>query len=197
MYETCFRDAYHALFGKTRGYYGPYVWKDTVSAVYSVELPDGTAQYTVNILKGFVFRSRMDYLTFGRFGTGGWASPDGTINCIAQKGDRLSMKDRAYIAIDLKSFYASVECRERGRDPGIHKNAASKLRGQHCYALFGLALASIHSVMDMLSGVTSHSRYRIWTPAALASANAVPNSGWVVMFGSTCRTFGMAMTKAI
>ena len=27
------------------------------------------------------------------------------------------MKDRAYIAIDLKSFYASVECLERGLDP--------------------------------------------------------------------------------
>ena len=27
------------------------------------------------------------------------------------------MKDRAYICIDLKSFYASVECRERGLDP--------------------------------------------------------------------------------
>ena len=27
------------------------------------------------------------------------------------------MKQRTYIAIDLKSFYASVECRERDRDP--------------------------------------------------------------------------------
>lgn len=27
------------------------------------------------------------------------------------------MKERTYIAIDLKSFYASVECRERNRDP--------------------------------------------------------------------------------
>ena len=26
-------------------------------------------------------------------------------------------EDRTYIAIDLKSFYASVECRERGLDP--------------------------------------------------------------------------------
>lgn len=25
--------------------------------------------------------------------------------------------DRTYIAIDLKSFYASVECKERNRDP--------------------------------------------------------------------------------
>ena len=27
------------------------------------------------------------------------------------------MKNRTYIAIDLKSFYASVECVERGLDP--------------------------------------------------------------------------------
>ena len=27
------------------------------------------------------------------------------------------MKEHIYIAIDLKSFYASVECRERGLDP--------------------------------------------------------------------------------
>ena len=27
------------------------------------------------------------------------------------------MADRTYIAIDLKSFYASVECVERGLDP--------------------------------------------------------------------------------
>jgi len=26
-------------------------------------------------------------------------------------------KEKTYIAIDLKSFYASVECRERGLDP--------------------------------------------------------------------------------
>ena len=26
-------------------------------------------------------------------------------------------KEKVYIAIDLKSFYASVECRERGLDP--------------------------------------------------------------------------------
>lgn len=29
----------------------------------------------------------------------------------------MRMKERTYIAIDLKSFYASVECRERGLDP--------------------------------------------------------------------------------
>ncbi len=102
---------YHALFGKTQGYYGPYVWKDTVPAVYSAELPEVTAQYTVNILRGFVFRSWMDYLTFGRFGTGGWASPDGTINCIEQAYDFESerflvslLKHEAQHTVDMKQF---------------------------------------------------------------------------------------------
>ena len=106
-------EGYHALFGKTQGYYGPYIWRDTVPTVYRVELPGGTAEYTVNILKGFVFRGWMDYLTFGRFGTGGWASPDGTINCIAQAYDFESerflvslLKHEAQHAVDMKRFPA-------------------------------------------------------------------------------------------
>ena len=102
---------YHALFGKTQGYYGPYIWRDTVPTVYRVELPGGTADYTVNILKGFVFRSWMDYLTFGRYGTGGWASPDGTINCIEQAYDFESerflvslLKHEAQHTVDMKQF---------------------------------------------------------------------------------------------
>ena len=104
-------NGYHALFGKTQGYYGPYIWRDTIPTVYRVELPDGTAEYTVNILKGFVFRSWMDYLTFGRYGTGGWASPDGTINCIEQAYDFESerflvslLKHEAQHTVDMKQF---------------------------------------------------------------------------------------------
>ena len=104
-------DGYHALFGKTQGYYGPYIWRDTVSTVYRVELPDGTAEYTVNILKGFVFRSWMDYLTFGRYGTKGWASPDGMINCVEQAYDFASerflvslLKHEAQHTVDMKRF---------------------------------------------------------------------------------------------
>ena len=106
-------EGYTALFRKTQRYYGPYIWRDTVPTVYRVELPGGTAEYTVNILKGFVFRSWMDYLTFGRFGTGGWASPDGTINCIAQAYDFESerflvslLKHEAQHAVDMKRFPA-------------------------------------------------------------------------------------------
>ena len=104
-------NGYHALFGKTQGYYGPYIWRDTVPTVYRVELPSGTAEYTVNILKGFVFRSWMDYLTFGMYGTRGWASPDGTINCIEQAYDFESerflvslLKHEAQHTVDMKQF---------------------------------------------------------------------------------------------
>ena len=104
-------NGYHGLFGKTQGYYGPYIWRDTVPTTYRVELPDGTADYTVNILKGFLFRGWMDYLTFGRYGTGGWASPDGTINCIAQAYDFESerflvslLKHEAQHTADMKQF---------------------------------------------------------------------------------------------
>ena len=44
--------------------------------------------------------------------------------------------DRTYIAIDLKSFYASVECKERNRDPQFvlpfrHPLKAMEYRGDH------------------------------------------------------------------
>lgn len=110
--QTLFEEnGYHALFGRTQGYYGPYIWKDTVPTVYKVELPCSAAEYTVNILKGFVFRSWMDYLTFGRFGTRGWASPDGTINCVEQAYDFESeaflvslLKHEAQHTVDMKQY---------------------------------------------------------------------------------------------
>lgn len=81
------KEGFHILCGKTNGHLGPYVWKETVPTTFSVELPDRTSQYTVNILKGFVFRSWLDYLTFGKIGTGGWTSEDGIINCIEKAYD--------------------------------------------------------------------------------------------------------------
>ena len=120
---------YHGVFGKTQGYYGPYIWRDTVPTVYQVELPGGTAEYTVNILKGFVFRSWMDYLTFGRYGTGGWASPDGTINCIEQAYDFESerflvslLKHEAQHVADMKQFpgIAPAELEYRAKLVELH-----------------------------------------------------------------------------
>lgn len=126
LFET---NGYHVLFGKTQGYYGPYIWRETVPTAYQVELPGKTAEYTVNILKGFVFRSWMDYLTFGRFGTGGWVSPDGTINCIEQEYDFESerflvslLKHEAQHTVDMKQFpnITSTELEYRAKLVELH-----------------------------------------------------------------------------
>ena len=85
---------YQVLFGKTNGYLGPYVWKETEPMTFEVELPEGTSSYRIHMLRGFVFRSWMDYLTFGEKGTGGWASPDGTINCVEKAYDLNSERFR-------------------------------------------------------------------------------------------------------
>lgn len=123
-------EGYHALFGKTQGYCGHYIWRDTVPTVYQVELPGGTAEYTVNILKGFVFRSWMDYLSFGKVGTGGWASgKDGTINCIEQAYDFESerflvslLKHEAQHTVDMKRFpnIIQVELEYRAKLVELH-----------------------------------------------------------------------------
>ena len=119
----------HAQFGRTQGYYGPYIWRKTVPTVYQVQLPDGTAEYAVNLLQDFVFRSWMDYLTFGRYGTGGWASPDGTLNCVAQAYDleserfRVSLlKHEAQHAVDRKRFpeIAPAELEYRAKLVELH-----------------------------------------------------------------------------
>ena len=39
------------------------------------------------------------------------------MNSVENNRSRMMEKERTYIAIDLKSFYASVECKERNRDP--------------------------------------------------------------------------------
>ena len=53
----------------------------------------------------------MDYLTFGQFGTGGWASKDGTINCVEKaydfESDRFQisfLKHEAQHTVDMKQF---------------------------------------------------------------------------------------------
>ena len=48
-------------------------------------------------------------------------------------------KDRTYVCIDLKSFYASVECRERGLDPMTTNLVVADPERSDCFlqALFG------------------------------------------------------------
>lgn len=77
----------HFMGGRTSGYYGPYIWQTTEKVSYDVELPDGVQTYAVKLLDGFIFRSWMDYLSFGEIGPGGWADGDGYINCVKSAWD--------------------------------------------------------------------------------------------------------------
>ena len=72
----------HALMGRTSGYYGPYIWKDEELRHYKVELPEGTQDYAVKFLDGFIMKSWLDYISFGETGTGGWSNGDGLIHCV-------------------------------------------------------------------------------------------------------------------
>lgn len=74
--------SYQFLGGKTSGYFGPYIWKNTETKVYNVALPNGNQKYAVKLLDGFISKSWCDYISFGVLGTGGWSDGDGFINCI-------------------------------------------------------------------------------------------------------------------
>ncbi len=88
MAATAFRrKSLHALMGRTSGYYGPYIWKTEELRHYAVELPEGTQDYAVKLLDGFIMKSWLDYISFGETGTGGWSNGDGLIHCVRSAYD--------------------------------------------------------------------------------------------------------------
>lgn len=101
------------LGGKTNGYYGPYVWKETVPMTFDVELPETAGSYCVHMLRGVILRGWMDYLTFGERGTGGWTMPDGTIYCVERAYDINSERFRVSF---LKHEAQHAEDRRRWPD---------------------------------------------------------------------------------
>lgn len=102
---------FHILCGKTSGYYGPYIWEITESQTFHVELPNGIQQYTVKFLDRFISKSWLDYISFGKIGTGGWTDGDGIINCVRASYDTRSeafqvslLKHEAQHAMDLAKY---------------------------------------------------------------------------------------------
>lgn len=88
MAGTAFRrKSLHALMGRTSGYYGPYIWKAEELRHYAVTLPEGTQDYAVKLLDGFIMKSWLDYISFGETGTGGWSNGDGLIHCVRSAYD--------------------------------------------------------------------------------------------------------------
>ena len=87
----------HFLGGRTGGYFGPYVWKDTEIAAYDVELPCGTRRFTVKLLDGFLSKSWLSYISFDCLSTGGWTGADGVIRCV-----------RSYYDLESEDFRVSL-----------------------------------------------------------------------------------------
>lgn len=112
MVRAAFADAgYQILCGKTSGFYGPYIWKTTESVTYEVELPGCIQHYTVKFLRDFLSKSWLDYISFGKIGTGGWTDGDGIINCVRESYDPESerfqvslLKHEAQHANDLAKY---------------------------------------------------------------------------------------------
>lgn len=95
--EACRSRSLYALTGRTGGYYGPYIWRTEELKHYAVELPDGVQDYAVKLLDGFIMESWLNYLTFGKSGTGGWSNGDGLIHCVKHHYD-----------LDSESFQVSL-----------------------------------------------------------------------------------------
>ncbi|MBS5844068.1 MAG: hypothetical protein KIC77_11420 [Clostridiales bacterium] len=114
MAGTAFRrKSLHALMGRTSGYYGPYIWKTEELRHYAVELPEGTQDYAVKLLDGFIMKSWLDYISFGETGTGGWSNGDGLIHCIKSAYD-LESEDFQVSLLKHEAQHAMDQARYKG-----------------------------------------------------------------------------------
>lgn len=104
----------YALGGQTSGYYGPYIWRTEELKHYAVELPEVVQEYAVKLLDGFIMESWLNYLTFGRSGTGGWSNGDGLIHCLKHHYD-LDSEDFQVSLLKHEAQHAA----DQGRYPGI------------------------------------------------------------------------------
>lgn len=118
------REGYEFLGGDTAGYYGPYIWKTSTKETYEVELPSGVEEYSIIMMDGFISRSWLDFLSFGKVGTGGWSGNDGTVCCIKSLYDtesqvfRISfLKHEAQHSVDKRMFsdITSIELEYRAK----------------------------------------------------------------------------------
>lgn len=104
-------EGYEYLGGDTSGVFGPYIWKNSKKTTYEVELPSGIESYTIVMMDGFVSRSWLDFISFGKTGTGGWIGKDGTLCCVKESYDLESkefnisfLKHEAQHAYDKKNY---------------------------------------------------------------------------------------------
>ena len=77
-----------------------------------MELPSGIEPYTIIMMDGFISLSWLDFISFGRTGTGGWADDNGTLCCVRSSYENGSedsfnitfLKHEAQHAFDKKKY---------------------------------------------------------------------------------------------
>lgn len=116
----------------------------------------------------------MDYLTFGRYGTDGWASPDGAINCIAQAYD---FESERFLVSLLK--HEAQHTVDRRRFPGITPTELeyrAKLVELH-YAHDPALLQKFLSQADESREGDSHAMASAWIRREFADTDQAQLSG--------------------
>lgn len=81
------KEGFEFLGGRTSGFWGPYIWASSNQVTYDVSLPFGNEAYTIVLMDGFVSRSWLDFISFGKVGTGGWSGKDGLLYCVGTAYD--------------------------------------------------------------------------------------------------------------
>lgn len=114
--EAAAKEGFCFLGGTTSGYYGPYIWKSIEPTVYDIALPQGHCTLTVNMMDGFVSRSWLDFLSFGKTGTGGWAAEDGQLYCVRSAYAREMDKPSFQISYLM---HEAQHAQDREKYPGI------------------------------------------------------------------------------
>jgi len=118
------KEGYECLCGETQGFFGPYIWKDSTKETFEVELPEGTENYTIVMMDGFISRSWLDFISFGKTGAGGWTRKDGLLSCVRKVYDITSdsfkisfLKHEAQHSYDIKKYpkITSVELEYRAK----------------------------------------------------------------------------------
>ncbi|PCJ17215.1 MAG: hypothetical protein COB02_14305 [Candidatus Cloacimonadota bacterium] len=80
---------WHFLGGVTLPFRGPYIYETLEKNIFSISLPNNVRDITVNFMKDFHSLSWLNYATFGKSGTGGWAKKD-ALYCVIDNYDQSS-----------------------------------------------------------------------------------------------------------
>lgn len=149
----------HYLGGRTQGYFGPYIWQTTTEQVAQVELPDRIQPCKVCLLRDFIAKGWLDYLSLGQIGAGGWQDGD-TLYCVLHRY-RGGVESEAFQVSFLKHEAQHIYDRECcGETSGVLLEYRAKL----AELIYSSGIACFRGMLfsaDSTSPANSHA-YAVW-----------------------------------